>query len=57
MKSMRSWMLRLADIFSKQRREGEFADEIETHLQMQIEDNLRAGCLRAFQPVDALRAE
>ena len=43
MKSMRSWMLRFAGIFFKQRREGDFADEIESHLQMQIEDNLRAG--------------
>ena len=43
MKSMRSWMLRFAGIFFKQRREGEFADEIESHLHMQIEDNLRAG--------------
>ena len=43
MKSIRSWLLRLAGIFSKQRREGDFADELESHLQMQMEDNLRAG--------------
>lgn len=43
MKSVRSWMLRFAGIFSKQRRDSEFADEIESHLQMQIEDNLHAG--------------
>jgi macrolide transport system ATP-binding/permease protein len=43
MKQLRAWMLRLAGVFSKERREGEFADEIESHLQMQIEDNLRAG--------------
>jgi len=43
MKSMRSWMLRFAGIFSKQSREGDFCDEIESHLQMQIEDNLRSG--------------
>ncbi len=43
MKRLRAWALRLTGIFSKQRREQEFADEIEGHLQMQIDDNLRAG--------------
>jgi len=33
----------LADLFRKERREREFADEMESHLQMHIEDNLRAG--------------
>src|ERR1700756_296123 len=35
--------MRLAGVFSKARREQEFATEIDSHLQMQIEDNLRAG--------------
>ena len=43
MKQLRAWMLRLAGVFSKQRREREIADELESHLQMHIEDNLRAG--------------
>src|SRR5215475_9278201 len=43
MKTLRSWALRIAGIFSKQKREAEFAAEIEAHLQMQAEDNVRAG--------------
>ncbi len=43
MKWMRVWLLRLAGLFSKTRREGDFADEIESHLQMHMDDNLRAG--------------
>ena len=45
-------MLRGAGIFSKNRREDEFAAEIEAHLQMQIEDNLRSG----MPPEEARRA-
>ena len=43
MKTLRALALRVAGMFSKDRREQEFAAEIEGHLQMQIEDNLRAG--------------
>jgi macrolide transport system ATP-binding/permease protein len=43
MKQLRAWMLRLAGVFAKTRREGDFADEIESHLQMHMDDNLRAG--------------
>jgi putative ABC transport system permease protein len=43
MKMVRALALRVAGMFSKDRREQEFAAEIESHLQMQIEDNLRAG--------------
>ncbi|MDQ2946008.1 MAG: ABC transporter permease [Acidobacteriota bacterium] len=43
MKRMRAWMMRLAGLFGKQRREREMADEIESHLAMQIADNVRAG--------------
>jgi predicted permease len=35
--------LRLAGLFRKDRREREFDAEMESHLQMHIEDNLRAG--------------
>src|ERR1700679_2971461 len=43
MKSLRALLCRFAGMFSKSRRENEFAAEIATHVQMQTEDNLRAG--------------
>ena len=43
MRRLRGWMLRLAGLLPNARREREFADEIEGHLQMHIDDNLRAG--------------
>jgi putative ABC transport system permease protein len=43
MKWLRGWLLRLGELFQKERREGEFAAEMDSHLQMHIEDNLRRG--------------
>jgi macrolide transport system ATP-binding/permease protein len=43
MKSVRAWLKRFAGMFSTGRREQEFASELEGHLQMQIDDNVRAG--------------
>src|SRR5713226_6944697 len=43
MKALRGFLLRLAAMFGKERRECELAAEMESHLQMHIEDNLRAG--------------
>ena len=43
MKRLRVWTMRLAGMFSKEQRERELADEIDSHLQMHIDDNLRAG--------------
>jgi predicted permease len=43
MRSLRAWLLRLSGVFRKDRREHELAAEMESHLQMHIEDNLRAG--------------
>jgi len=43
MKRLRGWLLRLGGLFGKERRERELAAEMESHLQMHIEDNLRAG--------------
>jgi len=40
---LRRWLLRLGELFRKERRERELAAEMESHLQMHIEDNLRAG--------------
>jgi macrolide transport system ATP-binding/permease protein len=43
MKNLRAWLKRMAGMFSGERREREFAGELEAHLQMHVEDNLRAG--------------
>lgn len=43
MRTLRAWLLRLGEPFRKERREQELADEMESHLALHIEDNLRAG--------------
>ena len=43
MRRIRAWLVRFAGIFGKDRCGREFAAEIESHLQLHIEDNLRAG--------------
>jgi macrolide transport system ATP-binding/permease protein len=43
MRQVRAWLFRLKGLFSKADRERELADEIESHLQMHIDDNVRAG--------------
>ena len=43
MKTLRAWSARLAGTWRSARRERELADEIESHLEMHVEDNLRAG--------------
>jgi hypothetical protein len=43
MKRLRASLLRLAGIFPSARRERDLADELASHLQMHIDDNLRSG--------------
>ena len=43
MKRLRALMLRAAGLFGGARRERELTDELDSHLQMNIDDNLRAG--------------
>ncbi len=43
MRKLRAMFLRMAGMFGKVRRDRELAAELESHLQMHIEDNLRAG--------------
>ena len=43
MRPVRAFLFRLMNLFDKGRKERELAEEFESHLQMQIEDNLRAG--------------
>jgi predicted permease len=42
-RQLRGWLAWLFGLFNRRRREHEFAEELESHLAMHIEDNLRAG--------------
>ena len=43
MKRRRAWLSRLGELFAKRRREQELSAEMDSHLQLHIDDNLRAG--------------
>jgi macrolide transport system ATP-binding/permease protein len=43
MKVLRAWLIRLAGVFGGVRREREISDELDSHLEMHIEENLRVG--------------
>jgi macrolide transport system ATP-binding/permease protein len=43
MKTLRSWIARLFGSFKQNKKDREFAEEMESHLAMHIEDNLRLG--------------
>ena len=43
MKRLRAWLVRFAGLWPAARRDRDLADEIESHLQLHIDDNLRAG--------------
>ncbi|HXJ42860.1 MAG TPA: ABC transporter permease, partial [Bryobacteraceae bacterium] len=43
MRYLRAWFVRICGLFNKAFREGELAAEMESHLQLHIEDNLCAG--------------
>src|SRR5215510_14396933 len=40
---IRGWLARFFGMLNRGRREREFAEELESHLALHIEDNLRAG--------------
>jgi macrolide transport system ATP-binding/permease protein len=42
-RQIRCWLARFFGMLNRGRREREFAEEVESHLAMHIEDNLRAG--------------
>jgi predicted permease len=42
-RQLRGWLARLFSMFNRARREREFAEELESHLAIHIEDNLSAG--------------
>ncbi len=43
MKWLRGWLMRLGEVFRKEQLDRELSAEMESHLRMHIEDNLRAG--------------
>jgi predicted permease len=43
MNTLRGWLLRLGEFFGRERRERELAAEMESHLQLHIDENLHAG--------------
>jgi len=52
MKTLRTWITRFGGLFNGRRRDWEMKQEFESHLAMQIEDNLRSG----MSPEEARRA-
>lgn len=43
MRKFRGWIMRLGGLFGKRRKDQDLEDEIESHLQMHIDDNVRSG--------------
>src|ERR1700719_5294381 len=43
MRRLRAWLVRLGGLFNKEIRDHELSAEMESHLQLHIDDNLRAG--------------
>jgi len=43
MRQLRAWLMRLAGLFNKKQHDQEMAEELESHLQMHIEENLSRG--------------
>jgi len=43
MRRLRVWFVRFAGLFNKGRKDRELQEELESHIQMHIEDNLRSG--------------
>ena len=54
MRQLRAWLMRLGGFFRRNRRDRDLAAEMESHLAMHIEDNLRAGMSAAEARREAL---
>jgi len=53
-KLLRAWFQRLAGFFGKRKRDAEFSTELESHVQLHIEENLRRGMTPEAARRDAL---
>ncbi|PYT41656.1 MAG: hypothetical protein DMG45_12380, partial [Acidobacteria bacterium] len=54
MNRFRAWLFRLGELFQKERRDRDLSAEMDSHLQLHIEDNLHAGMSRAEAQRQAL---
>src|SRR5467141_3887311 len=54
MRQLRAWLVRFGELFRKERGDRDLAAEMESHLQMHSEDNLRAGMSAAEARREAL---
>jgi len=54
MRAMRAFLCRLRGLFDNRRKDRELAEELESHLRMQVEDNLRFGMTPEEANRDAL---
>ena len=54
MRRLRAWLWRLGGMFRKGRSDAEMAAELESHLEMQVEENMRAGMMPEAARRDAL---
>jgi len=52
MRHLRAWFVRIQGLFARNRRDREFAEELEAHLQLHVEDGIRSG----LTPAEARRA-
>jgi predicted permease len=52
MRQVRAWFVRIWGLFGKNRRDREFAEELESHVQLHVEDGIRSG----LTPAEARRA-
>jgi putative ABC transport system permease protein len=43
MRTLRAWLLRVGGLFDRQRRDRELTEELESNLQLHIDENVRAG--------------
>ena len=46
MRSLVAWLRRIGDLFTKGRQDGEFSAEMESHLELDVEDGMRSGLSR-----------
>jgi hypothetical protein len=52
MRQARAWLVRVWRLFGRNRRDREFAEELESHVQLHVEDGIRSG----LTPAEARRA-
>ena len=54
MRRLRAWFSRLGEVFGKRRREQDLSAEMQSHLELHIEENVRAGMTPAQAQREAM---